>query len=223
VAKKKNELSLQNNDIATIDDSQLSSVVPYLNDTEKVVVRENCKLCQSEFRQEAEDHFAATPNYKNLLTFLRSERGMDISYPAVRNHIIHHTMVPEKREFLCEYAKDIKKWADSQQDKVSSINNIIGIMTKELTEIASEGESLKLIDRCKNAETIKKLADGIMLYQDKKHEYEESLEPVVMVLNQLKVIIEDELENNPSIEAKRTLVKVLQRLQDSVGDLSIKA
>ena len=205
-----------------VGESQLlDKIIPYTYGDNDPIVKSNCKLCQADCRAEAEAYYDSSPNYTGLVKWLKNNHSLEISYPSVRNHIIHHTKIAEKRQFLTEYSEDIKKWMNLQQDKVYAINTVIAILTKELIEIAAQGESMLTQDRCKNAETVKKLSDTLLLYQDKKVQYEQSLEPVVLVIKQLKSIIEDEIEHNSSAEAKKMLIKVLQRLQDNIGDIVV--
>lgn len=193
---------------------KIESIIPYDNNEERIN-KSNCKLCQSEYRDEAELEFDKTPNYLHLTEWL-NQKGLDVSYPAVRNHILHHYKYDERKDFMLEYAEDIKRWAENCQDKVSSIKNRIGLLSKQMTEIASQSEDLKTIDeKRKSAETTKKLAECILTHEEKLDQYEKSMEPITLIFQQLKIIISDEMKQNNSEEAKRVLLNVLEKIQKS--------
>jgi hypothetical protein len=198
-------------------------VIPYEEkEVLEVITKTNCKLCQCKFREEAEKEFEKTNNYKAIANWLTKEKKFEVSYPAIRNHMLYHFKGKQRKEFLNEYAKDVEKWVNLHENKVDALNSRIAILDREMVTIAAEGDDLPLDERRKNAETVKKIADTILVYESKLHEYEAKLEPVQIVMNQLQVIVTDEIKNMGSDEVKRALVTVLERLHDSVGDMVIE-
>ena len=156
-----------------------------------------------------------------LWRWLKDEKNTEISLAAVRNHIIYHYRGPEKEEFLSEYASDINRWIAKQTDKVGALRTRMAVLDKEMITIASEGQDLSLEERRKNAEIIKKLADTLLIYQTKMEDYVKEIEPVTVIINQLKIIITDEIQSVGDARVKKVLVNVLERLQNSVGDIII--
>ena len=130
------------------------SIIPYGDDEmSHPIVKANCKLCNSEFRDEAENMFLQQrkPNFNVILLFLKGQ-GEEISFQAVKNHLVNHYKAHFRKEFLTEYSDDIKRWIDNQPNKVNAIRQRIAVLEKEMVEIASEGSSLQLEDRRKNAD-----------------------------------------------------------------------
>jgi len=199
------------------------SIIPYGDDEmSHPIVKANCKLCNSEFRDEAENMFLQQrkPNFNVILLFLKGQ-GEEISFQAVKNHLVNHYKAHFRKEFLTEYSDDVKRWIDNQPNKVNAIRQRIAILEKEMIEIASEGGSLQLEDRRKNAEILKKLAESILNHEAKLEEYEKQLEPVTVIINQLKIIINNEVKQIESSETKKVLISVLSKLQNSVDGLMV--
>ncbi|KKK81176.1 hypothetical protein LCGC14_2816130 [marine sediment metagenome] len=128
----------------------------------------------------------------------------------------------KKKEYLMGYAEDIERWIDNQPNKIFSLKEKIAILEREMIILGAEGEDLPLVERRKNAETLKKLADTLLNYEDKLDQYERQMEPVTIIVNQLRIIINDEITHLRTPETKKVLVNVLERLQDKVGDITIK-
>lgn len=196
-------------------------IVPYLFNTERVT-KKQCKICMSEFRDEIEEWYDnGNKNYNALQRRIRKEK-FDVSVPAVRNHFIYHHNAVHIKENLSEYAEEIQKWVNTQTDKVSALRTRLAILEREMVMIASAGEDLSIHERRKNAETIKKLAEIILSYEEKLSNYQEELKPVNFIFHQLKIIITDEMEHVNNSETKSVLIKIFERLQEKIGDILVE-
>jgi len=206
-----------------IEEQQLEDVniIPYEGDEEEVC-KPNCKLCNSDLRKSAEEKFAAqsNPNYLAIERFLKDNDEM-ISYAAVRNHLIYHFKHPQQQQTLIEYSDDLKRWLRIQPDKINNLRKTMIIIQRELTLLAAEADSLQGQERRKNAETVKKLADTLLTFEKEIEQMEKALEPVTVIINQLKIIITDEIEKTQSPETKGALINVVQKLNENIGDMEI--
>jgi len=213
--------AIQKKDVEEIIDlSRKNSIIPSFSLAR--VTKSNCKFCQLDFRDEAEVKYDEFKNYVALKRWLEGEKDTKISINAIRNHIFYHYKSAEREESLAEYSTDISKWVDSQTDKIGALKIRIAVLDKEMMSIAAEGQDLPLEQRRKNAETIKKLADTLLLYQSKIEEYTKRIEPITVVVNQLKVIITDEIQTVGDARVKKALVNVLEKWQNTVGDIIIE-
>jgi len=88
--------------------------------------------------------------------------------------------------------------------------------------IAQISEDLDIIERRKSAETIKKLADTILVYENKLKDFREESNPINVIFNQLKIIVNDEMQHIDSVKTKKVLSTVLDRLKVSVGDVMVE-
>ena len=209
----------------SVVEEERKSLIPY-NNIEGIerIEKSNCKMCQSANRDEAEIRFEEQrmPNYNAIVTWLRNEKNEAITYSSVKNHMVYHFKIKERRESLNEYAEDIRKWTGIQNNTIYSIKKRIAILDREMMIIGAAGEDLPIIERRKNAETLKKLGDSILLYEGKLDEYQQNLKPVMIVIQQLKIIITDEMEQINNLETRKVLVNVLDRLQTSMGDMIVE-
>lgn len=194
--------------------------VPYKFDSSKIVSK-RCKLCQHEDREEVEEWFEnqRRTNYTEIKNKLAEEKNVSISINAIKNHMIYHFKAAERKSTLTEYTDDIQKWVSMQTNKVASLKTRIAILEREMMYIGAEGEDLDLIERRKNAEAIRKLAETLLTCDSKLKEYDEEMEPVRVVFNQLKIIVKDEMAIIDSASTKKTLIKVMSRLKENVGDM----
>lgn len=208
--------------IVPIGEDRIRKTIPYSFDMERIE-KSNCKLCKSEFRDETEAFYEAQPrkNYTAIRNMLLQKHNFDISLNAIKNHMLYHFSMVEKHREIAEYADDLQKWVSFQGDKISSIRTRIGILEREMINHATEGEDLKGDEKRKNSEMIRKLAESILLHQEKLEQIEEEVKPVAIVFQQLQIIINDEMKDVTNVSVKKVLVKVLDRLQKSIGDMLI--
>lgn len=182
-----------------------------------------CKICQSDYREFVEKLYEgqSRKNYTVIKNKLKELHDFDISDKGVRNHILYHYKAVENNLALTEYAADVKQWVDRKSSKVASIEARIGILEKEMFFLAEASQGLDLQERRKNAETIKKLTETILACESKLEEFKEHVKPVNVIFNQLKIIVNDEMQNIDSVELRQILGRTLTRLKNSVGDLII--
>ena len=191
----------------------------YTFSTDKIE-KSNCKLCQSEFREKAEELYVnqKRKNYAEIKRKLKDEDDFEVSAVSVRNHIIYHYKAVENKISLQEYADDVQRWVSLQTNKVHSLRSRIAILERYMFVIAQESEDLDIIERRKSAEVVKKLADTILVYENKLKDFSEDAKPVVNIFNQLQVIVKDEIQHIESNKTKRVLNTVLDRLKDIIGE-----
>lgn len=188
------------------------------------IKRPNCKLCNSELREIAETMYdeQKRKNYTVIQNTLKNKHDFNISLNAVRNHLIYHYNVVETNEALQEYADDLERWINLQPNKAEALRARIAILQREMFIIAQKGEDLDIVERRKNAETVKKLSEVILAHEDKMDEFLKNMKPVNLIFNQLKIIVTDEIQHIDSVKTKKVLSKVLTRLKDSVGSMIVE-
>ena len=210
-------------DVNSIEVVTDTNKIPYLFSLDKIE-KANCKLCKSDFRDKAEEIYdnQKRKNYSEIKRRLKDDDDFDISVPAVKNHILYHHKVVQNNASLQEYADDLQKWANMNTNRVSALKSRITILEREMVTIAQQGEDLDIIERRKNAETVKKLAESILAHEDKLKDFQEEVKPVNLIFNQLQVIVKDEMQYIENVKTKKVLSTILSRLQDSVGDMMIE-
>jgi len=205
-------------ELTRIGDLKNEKIIPYTSSEEQICVS-NCKICQSEFRAEIEEYFDSTNNLKNLHRWVRGTYQIDISYPAVRNHIIYHYQASQKYKFLEGYSGEIKQWIDIGQDPLSSLRKKKAILEKELVSLGAESEELKNDSKLRHIELMNKISNTLLAYDSKIEEIEKKAEPARLIMNQLSIILKDEAMNSNSPEVKVVLSNILDKLDKTIGHL----
>jgi hypothetical protein len=195
-------------------------VIPYLKtDKRGDICHVTCKLCNAECREEAENYFDSTPNYRALVRWLKDNHDIEISYPAVRNHIIYHYQANQKYQYMEGYADDIKKWMQMPNERIPALKKRRAILEREMVGLGADIDGLKGEEKRKNIELMKKLADTLLVYDTKIDELYKRMEPVTMVLTQLNIIMTDVVNNSHEDETKEAFDEVLNKLESAIGDI----
>jgi len=209
-------ISVNSND----DYEEPGALTPYdEEDCTEIIVKKNCKLCNSEHRAEAEQVFDQYNNIKRVVDVLKS-KGEEISYPAVRNHLIWHYKNQQHAMMMQSYSEDIGKWIDIQSNRQTFIRRQIAALDRQANVIALQSETQKIEDRLRSAETEKKLRDSIVSYERQLQEMEGQLAPVTLFIQQINDIIRVELKGVRTEEAKRVLANVVDKIEKQVSQLS---
>lgn len=187
---------------------------------DSIINKTNCKFCQSKHRLEAEKEFDKFSNFKAAEKVFINY-GEEISYPAIRNHLINHYMVFEKNVKIKEYGEQLFGWVDENRNRRAAMLERIAMMEKEMISIASETAGCRLDEQRKSADAVKKLCDTITAMEEKIAEIDNSMEPVEIVVTKLSDIISIEIKNASNNEVKRALTDILKKLAESVKDLYI--
>ena len=195
-----------------------NAVVPAVSPDEEIISK-TCKLCNSDIRHDAEKEFERTRNMRGVYLYLTEKNDMDISYPAVRNHLMYHYEVKNNERLLEQYAIEVTKWKTLQAGPQEDLKRRISVLEREMMILASQSEELSGDERRKNAEIVKKLADSLLAYEVKLQAIREQMDPVNMVINQLNVIISDELQTIDSGETKKVLSNIVNKLEESITEL----
>lgn len=202
------------------DYEEPGALTPYdEEDCTEIIVKKNCKLCNSEHRAEAEQTFDQYNNIKRVVEFLKN-KGEEISYPAVRNHLIWHYKNQQHAMMMQSYSEDIGKWIDIQSNRQTFIRRQIAALDRQANVIAIQSESQKIEDRLRSAETEKKLRDSIVSYEKQLQEMEGQLAPVTLFIQQINDLIRIELKGVRTEEAKRVLANVVDKIEKQVSQLS---
>ena len=86
--------------------------------------------------------------------------------------------------------------------------------------IAAEGEGLPIAERRKNAETLKKISESILLHEEKMKVYEKESDRISYIFNQLQIIIVDEITQVKNKETGKVLENILDRLKSNIENIS---
>lgn len=200
------------------------NIVPYLFNVDRVE-KPNCVMCQYENREEVEEMFEEQKDKKNYSAIkrkLKDKYDFDISRDALRNHLVRHHSKVSTNISLQEYAEEVQQWVNMQGNKAASTKTLQAVLVREYFTIASMSDDVDLFERRKSAECLKKLAETILVFENKLDEYEEEVKPINLLFNQLTVIVNDEMQHVDSATSKKLVGKILARLKDSCGAMLVE-
>ena len=181
----------------------------------------SCKLCNSEYRTEAEELYDRTKDCKRVQKFLNDDRLQDISYGAVRNHLRFHYEMVSDNILIKEYANELQAWLGIQENQIDALQRTMAMIEREMMIIASHNDGLSLSERRKNNDTIVKLGTLQLSYRSKIEELQGDRKPVTLMINQLKIVLQEELQADGSGERKKVINNIIAKLQDSIGETMV--
>jgi hypothetical protein len=200
-----------------------SGNVPFLpiNNLPGFEIIEDCKLCNSKWKEEAHELYEKTQNMNKVFRFLTEDRQEVISYGAVRNHLRFHFEAKATNAMIKEYATEVDAWLDLQMDQMTALRRAMAMLEREMMIIASQGEGLPLPERRKNVDTMTKLGALLLNYRSKVEEMESGKDPIILILDQLRSVLRDEMKLAKGEEAQRLVKNVLNKMKDSFGHIDV--
>lgn len=197
----------------------LNNIQKYAEDKgSSVIIRSNCKLCNSSHRSEAESLYAETNNASSVLRMLKS-KGEDMSLPAIAGHLRNHFIDVTKQEKMKYYVQDLEKWKDIQATKEERLKTYLAIIEKRMFQIAAATDDRIDAEAIKMTEMLNKLIDQASALQSQIDEEHSRIEPARIVIKKLQEIVEIRVKTSKSIELKNSLIELVTDLQDNIGGL----
>lgn len=188
------------------------------NKADSVIIKSNCKLCNSAFRQEAEEMYCSEKNFSSVLRLLKSHNE-EISLPAIRSHMMNHFVDVNKHEKMKEYVEDLEKWKSISATKTERLQTYLSIVEKRIFQLASSIDDRTDPESVKQTEVLNKLIDQASNLQSAMLEETERIEPARIVIKKLQEIIEIRVRSSKSPELKNVLIDLVSDLQGNIGGL----
>jgi hypothetical protein len=202
-----------------MENKSLHNIQKYAeNKVSSVIIKSNCKLCNSEYRSKAEDLYLETSNISSVFRMLKS-KNEDISIPAIRSHLKNHFIDQQQQEKIKDYAADIVKWKEMQASKEERLKTYLAILEKRIFQIAASIDDRTDVESIKTTETLAKLVDQAAKIQFQLDEENMRVEPAKVVIRKLQEIIEIRVKTSKSAELKNTLIDLVSDLQGNIGGL----
>ena len=194
-------------------------LVTLVQDTK--ISKKNCKLCQSEFRVEAEEKYEQSNNVRAVRRFLL-DKGEEICYQSVRNHLLKHYLGSQRLESVKEWLEDVDRYSCNKYDRRVNLYGRIKALSREFVLIAAETDGMPIDDRRRSADILKKLSDGMSGLEDKIDEIDNGLALIEVVIENLQGLLADKIKSTPNEEVKRAFLDLLNELADSMGSLVVE-
>ena len=177
-----------------------------------------CKLCNSEYRSEAEDLWEKNNNINSVHRLIES-KGEKISYPAIRRHLNTHYKKKESLEKKIEYIKDLKIWRANRIEKENRLDLLMSILEKRIVELAAEQDGNTDDSGRKMSETMVKLIQQLLVCQQTADDYKQLLEPVKLIIARLQNIVKEEVQTNSGMDVRKALMNVVSSLEKDVHEI----
>jgi hypothetical protein len=174
-----------------------------------------CKLCNSKLLAAAEAQYERTKNSAAVHRWL-VEKGEDISYVAVNNHINFHYNAQQDERNIYNLASKLSGWSKMSRSDEAMFNRYITMLDMEATSLMAENVNLNLEQRRKNNETVIKLAQLIGYFKDQLHKLNAEKRPVQIFVDTLHNIIKVKLEDCKNPEVQQALKDVVDKLTKDV-------
>ncbi len=201
--------------------SALSSFADSLPDA-KIIIKSNCKLCNSSNRADAENEYEKQNyNVQAVLNFL-IKKGENITYNAVQRHLERHYLAQERNIRLKEYAEDLAPILRSRQERRVQLSERVAILEKQLWSLSMELETADLDQKIKGTAAVKQLSDTIASHEAEIYNIDKEAEPIALLMNNLRTIISDEVKKTKNEETKTVLVGLFDKLAASVSGVLVE-
>ena len=183
-----------------------------------IIVKSNCKLCNSKFRINAEELYSESKNVSMVQRMLKNN-GEDISVVSVRAHLQNHFIDVVKQEKIKDYVGELAKWKSIQASKEERLRTYLSILEKRIFQLAAYLDDRDDSESYKHTDTLAKLIAQASSVQQQIDEMEQKIEPAKIVIKKLQEIIEIRVKSSKSPELKNHLIDLVTDLQGNIGGL----
>jgi len=167
---------------------------------DKIIHRSDCKVCISEYREEVEREFSSSESYKAAYNKMKM-KDTSVSYDAVYRHIRNHFTPYMRGIMIKDYAANIDRMMKIKYNRKDEIEERIRMMQNRMYEIEAVVAGGDLASMLKSADALNKLNSAIARLDEQLAEMEREMEPIYMMLQNLKEVMHDKMKeaNNPAV------------------------
>lgn len=186
---------------------------------EGVIVKSNCKMCNSRNRLEAEELYEkyGYGGIQKACDLLNKTYNEDISYIAIARHLRNHYERQKTQVFIKEYAENFKIYKSIYTDKKRSLEDTRVMLQKSFVEQMSIADSLSdSVEKRKSIELATKIATTLSSITAQINEIDKASQPYVIMLENLKHIIVDKIKESKNDDIKNALINVLDEWEKSL-------
>jgi BMFP domain-containing protein YqiC len=196
-----------------------------------IIVRENCKLCKSSLRFEAEQKWEELSfNYTKTLEWLNdeidqlnmyatdeSEKRAKFTLANVKNHMKNHYAEQERQIRLKEYAKNIESLVQVKQHKTHMLEACIAMCYENLGRIASTDVGNDIKEQKIRSEAINKVMSTMMSVIDLQNKIEGEISTAEAMQNKFTHLWIDIINREESDVKKKILIEMLEDFSTGFG------
>lgn len=204
-------------EVAVVDGTYLEKLKKNIEDT--VMVKPNCKICNSKNRLEVEKLYDQGRNFTYIFKWLEQNED-PVCYNSVRSHFKEHYERQKIALMVNEYTDNLSKYRIDQVDEIDRLETRRSMFEKSLLTLSAindtttDGEELR-----KNATALKNLNDSIINIEKQIDAIKKEHEPIILVLKTLQVLINESINETDSQAVKKALVELLDNFKERVDGL----
>lgn len=205
------------------EDKQLAEVGQKLDGLFKItddlkgdpICKSNCKLCNSNYRAEAEEKYLATRNPYAVHKMLVA-KGESINYNSVRNHLEKHFMKPLLELRMKDYAEDLGGWLNTHQTKEQRLEGYLSLIDRQIHLINANTEETNSEQMRKNTDAVVKLMNEATKIEEILEKHRAGMQPIMIFIERFRETIRIQLLELESAEARMALVSILESIEKDV-------
>jgi len=186
----------------------------------KPVHNPRCKLCNSEFRNEAEELWDRMGNLTAVHKMLTS-KGEDIHKSSVRNHLMNHFAQPFREERLKEYTEDVKAWSEMEQSKEERLASYLVLIDRQIHKLNSMTDESSTDAMRKTSDIVVKLMEEAAKIEDRLEKHRQRMEPIQIFVQKFRDTMMVHLEKMDSEDGRVALVEILDTVEKEASEIIV--
>lgn len=215
---KQDNITQEIQNVDTTSDTLICKIADKITDEDIEIVGPKCKTCASPYREEVEEKYEKTKNYRETHRFfktLEKDKEKLPSMPALISHIVDHYEQGRRNKKLKTYGASLRK-KYGRQTRRDGILESITITRHELYRLGAENNVIDDLDEVrKNCDLMNKMVATLVGLEKELYDFDKRLEPVEIFVEKLKDVLSDKIKSSDNPEIKNTLMSIF----DSLGEI----
>lgn len=186
------------------------------------IVKSNCKLCNSIYRQEVEDMFLDGKSSFSVYKWLRA-KNEDISSKAVHNHFIQHYQKPVLAERIKDYASNLEEYQKIQVNDEEQMNLYSTLLDQQIHVLASSISKTNPEEMRKGQETLIKLVDQAVKLKERAKAMRQDNEPIKILIQHLNNVMAAKYSEAKTAESRQIMgefIEIIVKETESLSNVS---
>jgi len=220
-------------DLIKPDDDKPNVFKPLINiETDDVVVKESCRLCNHELRF-ATENFWASNKYnlsktliwlneqlkdKNDIALHDDEKESDFTYQSMRNHLKKHYADQERQIRLKEYARDIEALIRDKQTHENMLDVALAACKENLSRVASLETFGAPATEFKRSDAINKVLAQMLSVMNEQAKLRGEINAFDIVQEKFTHLWIDIINEEQNEAKKNVYAKMLERFAGKIQD-----
>jgi hypothetical protein len=187
-----------------------STIIDYAKDlSTEVVVKSNCKLCNSIYRQEAEEMYIDGKSPHHVYKWLKG-KNEDISANSVRNHFVQHYQKPISEQRIKAYAENLEDYSRIRMSEDAKLEQYSTLLDQQIHTLGSTLTGMGPDETRKTIETIVKLIDQAVKVLEKIKNMRQENEPIKILIERINSVMTVKYTEAQTPEVKKIIGEIVE-------------